>query len=38
MPYILPKGTYYDATDYVADGSIACAVRPLNHVLTDNWQ
>jgi hypothetical protein len=38
MPYILPKGTYYDASPYVAAGSIECAVRPLDHVLTNNWQ
>lgn len=27
MPYILPSGKYYDASDYVADGSIKVPVR-----------
>ncbi len=38
MPYILPDGNYYDAGDWVADGSIACAVRPEGYVLKDNWR
>ena len=38
MPYILPKGTYYDASPHVAAASIECAVRPSNYVLTDGWQ
>lgn len=36
MPYILPKGTYYDASPHVHKDSIECAIRPPNHTLTDN--
>lgn len=39
MPWILPSGNYYDATDHVATGSIAVAQRPSkDHVLTPNWE
>lgn len=38
MPYILPSGQYYDASEYVAEDSIECAVRPEGHVLTSNWE
>ena len=38
MPYILPKGTYYDAGPHVHVDSIECVVRPEEHVLADNWK
>lgn len=39
MPWILPSGNYYDATNHVAEGSIEIAIRPSSdHALTSNWQ
>lgn len=37
--YILPSGKYYDATDFVADGSVKVDPRPSeDHKLADNWE
>ena len=39
MPYILPSGAYYDATNYVNEASVECAPRPgTDYVLADDWQ
>jgi len=38
MPYILPDGNYYDATDFVATGSIEVDIRPDNYVLKSGWE
>jgi len=39
MPFILPSGSYYDASPHVAVGSIEVAVRPSeDHKLTPNWE
>jgi len=38
MPYILPDGNYYAATDFVATGSIEVDIRPANYVLKSGWQ
>jgi len=39
MPHILPKGTYYDGSPHVAEGSVECSVRPGDdYTLADNWR